>query len=81
MMFLLTEEEYRAFKTAGEDLKKKYKDKLQQVCTLAAEHVPVQIHDIVEPWGCIVSTENTADYCDRCPVKGLCPHPVKQWSK
>ena len=82
MQFLLTEEEYEALlkrATAGDKAPKP--EHLQQLCTVVANHVPVQAGLMKgKPWGCIITVKDLT-YCDECPAQGLCPYPYKRWSK
>lgn len=84
MQYLLSQEEMDALKAramrgdAAPD-----KEALQKLCTLAADHAPAYRNwdkDDTSPWGCILSAQNFG-YCDDCPVKEICPHPHKRWSK
>lgn len=86
MQYLLTQQEYDALyrekrlRTDGE------KAKLQELCTLAALHIPVVVewrHDKTpRPWGCILGPrEQDPGYCDKCPAQDVCPHDGKEWSK
>lgn len=56
---------------------------LQDWCTNVAEYVPI-IHtwdnNKKAPWGCILNNK-IMGYCDECPVKEICPHEYKLWSK
>ena len=57
------------------------KVELQELCTLAARHVPVSNPwtEHSQPWGCIL--DGLIDYCDLCPAQTFCPHPHKNFSK
>jgi len=84
MQYLLTEQEYKDLLDRVDRYKKSQREALQDLCTKAADHVPVnwgwgELED-PKPWGCILSTEDEW-YCDSCPAKKLCPHPNKEWSK
>lgn len=89
MQYILTKEEYEALVRAGEMERKNVVDKLQLLCTLAADYVPV-----IKPWapdepavpiGCILTKKKSGKgefgYCDHCPVTDTCPYPFKEWSK
>jgi hypothetical protein len=79
MQYLLTAEEYSELNRAEELARRRVKEQLQRVCTLAAEHVPVN----TKPWGCILSENkmHRCGYCDDCPVRKECPYPDKEFSK
>lgn len=83
MRYLLTEREYQTLrKKANEHVDQ---DKLQKLCTLAAEHIPVQVDWRLDgepsPWGCILSEEHDPWHCDECPCIEVCPYEHKSWSK
>lgn len=86
MQYILTEDEYTKLKSLAEKGKKAPSDKdLQMLCTQVADHMPIEWGwgdnpDIPKPWRCILSVK-TEWYCDQCPVKRICPHPHKEWSK
>ena len=44
--------------------------------------MPVKVSwcDQIEPWGCILTSEDE-HYCDECPVRRICPHPWKKYSQ
>lgn len=86
MQYLLTQQEYEALhrekrlRTDGE------KAKLQELCTLAAQHIPIVVEwgsdKTPRPWGCILGPrEQHPCYCDECPAQDVCPHESKEWSK
>jgi hypothetical protein len=91
MQYLLSEAEYKALLKAKDEAEKAVKNKVQELCTMVADHMPVGPHDWQqkdaqpEPWGCIITRskmENTYEgYCDECPVQKLCPCGFKNWSK
>lgn len=87
MQYLLTEEELSSLRMKKSILGKVQKEELQELCTLAANHIPIPkpwAHDRDQdpsPWGCILDKENDPWYCDDCPMDKLCPHPHKKWSK
>ena len=85
MQYLLTQAEF------GEIYDKHHKEvnillvRLQDACTLAAEHVKVRLDDEepeegLQPWGCVMVTDGLS-YCDKCPVQKLCPNEHKRYSK
>lgn len=78
MQYILTEAEYNTLKHGARVANEKEKEKLQALCTLAANHIPVH-----SPWGCILNEnpENRPWYCDDCPAADVCPHTNKRWSK
>lgn len=83
MQYLLSKEEYDQITCT--DKKKIVIDRaeLQKLCTLAAQHVPVDrdwdIND-KSPWGCITGDKNPG-YCDECPSSKLCPYENKEYSQ
>lgn len=84
MKYILTEAEYTELKQAHSARAKAASDRLQEICVLAAQHIPVS-RDWSEdktprPWGCILATPSP-HYCDDCPVSEICPNPRKRWSK
>lgn len=82
MQILLTEDEYNELKNKA-DRSIEYSD-LQLLCTLAANHVPVQRNwdkDNVSPWGCILDDVTNPEYCDDCPAEEICPYGHKQFSQ
>lgn len=85
MQILLTQEEYAALQEQKQLREIVQAGKLQEICTLAAKHIPVP-HDWSDdktprPWGCILDKETNPGYCDDCPVDEICPFPSKEWSK
>lgn len=81
MQYLLTQEEYDALRKAGEEEKKRLHDTLQDLCTLVADHMPVEGYPREgKPWGCIRTVKHEW-YCDQCPVRNACPNEWKEWSK
>lgn len=61
---------------------------LQELCRLAARHVPIKYSWSPgmepKPWGCILDkagTHRNPGYCDECPARNLCPYEHKEWSK
>jgi len=86
MMYILTEQEYNDLVKAKEEAQLKNTAKLQQLCTKIANEMPVQIGwgpKVPEPWGCVITAEKNGDewYCDKCPVKMICPYDGKCWSQ
>ena len=86
MQYILSEAEYQELKRDQATRLRVKQEKLQSICTLAAQHIPVAhdwSHDKTpRPWGCILGPdEQNPGYCDDCPVSDLCPHPGKEWSK
>jgi hypothetical protein len=83
MQYLLTESEYLKLKGEAIQKIKVNERKLQELCTLAAQHIPIVPHwgedRTPRPWGCILKRQTP--YCDECPVKELCPYDNKEWSK
>jgi hypothetical protein len=96
MQYILTEEEYAKLKRAA-DVGNKLEGrvsvglssvKLQKLCTLIANEMPVvwgwgNAPD-PKPWGCVLTKpkrEREEWVCDKCPVQDLCPHPGKPYSK
>ena len=88
MQYILTEEEYKDLSILKNKHTSKHIKKLQEFCTLAAEHIPVKLYwtedKKMEVWGCILSKNKNGrygSYCDECPSQELCPNPHKAWSK
>lgn len=84
MQYMLTEEEYTELKREHSAKAKAASDRLQEICVLAAQHIPVP-HEwssdkTPRPWGCILAKPSPG-YCDDCPVSEICPNPRKEWSK
>lgn len=83
MMYVLTAEEYSDLlerKAAHDGIERA---KLQAVCTKVADELPIvtwKNDGKPSPWGCIL-TKGCDWYCDECPVREICPHPHKEWSK
>lgn len=84
MQYILTEQEYQNLNSLRAKVVEAHNKRLQDVCTLAAKHVPVSVSWLdngePKPWGCILD-KGGHGYCDYCPAKGVCPHPHKEWSK
>ena len=86
MQILLTTDEYDRLRGESAARARAAADRLQKVCTLAAEHVPVTLTwgpwaETPQPWGCILTRGTKTEYCDECPVREECPCQAKQWSK
>ena len=86
MQFILTQQEYDALLREKRLRSDGEKAKLQALCTLAANHIPVLREwspDVAPaPWGCILGPLSPRpEYCDECPAKDVCPHDGKEWSK
>lgn len=86
MQYLLTEAEYSALKQEQTAKLRTSTEKLQTICTLAAQHIPVArewaIDKTPTPWGCILGPrQQSPGYCDDCPVSEICPHQGKEWSQ
>jgi hypothetical protein len=85
MNYILTEEEYKVILAHNKQKDEEKEKKLQELCTLAAIHVPVPRpwagkDAKPEPWGCILSPDSPG-YCDDCPATEVCPYQFKEWSK
>lgn len=86
MQYLLSEGEYSELKRDQSDRIQMSKAKLQALCTLAAQYIPVP-HEWSQdktprPWGCILGPRDQDPvYCDDCPASEICPNPRKEWSK
>ena len=88
MEYILTEAEYNTLSEKAElaiDTKE-----LQELCTLAAIHIPVKQKDWMgnesyKPWGCTIIDDiddvNYNEYCDECPAIRLCPYTWKSYSQ
>jgi len=83
MQYILSAEEHDALIKIGRNAKHTVKADLQQACTLAAIHTPINVSwkDLMEPWGCILDEESDPEYCDCCPVKDICPYDQKEYSQ
>ena len=84
MQYLLTEQEYNDLRASNYNNIRAKKDELQKLCTLIADTMPVSVEWLnggePAPWNCILS-EETEWYCDRCPVRSICPSDDKEFSK
>jgi hypothetical protein len=87
MQYLLSETEYNVLVGRQEVRLKVATKQLQDICTLAANHVPViqewSPDATPSPWGCILTLggKNQDGYCDCCPSKHICPFGHKNYSK
>lgn len=86
MQYILSEDEYQELKSVKKKALNTDKRKLQQICTLAAIHIPIvpswNPNAAPEPWGCVLASEDQdSDCCDECPVTSICPYEYKQWSQ
>lgn len=85
MMYVLNEDEFKVLNEAKRARQAADTEALQRVCTLAAQHVPVDrpwSHDKAsKPRGCILDPVNSPGYCDDCPASEVCPCQQKKWSK
>jgi len=83
MQFILSQEELDALKAKQKEEIKLSRKKLQALCTLISDTMPVDWgwgDGNPKPWGCIV-TRKEEWYCDKCPVIEICPKEYKHWSK
>lgn len=83
MQHVLTQEELDALVQAKEIAAKEQKDMIQRLCTMVADHMPLETPNWEGkklPWTCILSVKGE-HYCDGCPVQDMCPHPYKNWSQ
>jgi len=71
-----------ALKEENEKFKKEHKEIIQNLCTQVAENMHIKFwgNDVAKIWGCIL-VEESAAYCDECPVQNVCPNEFKSWSK
>jgi hypothetical protein len=80
MQYLLNEEEYAELKRQMSAKAMAASNRLQEICTLAAQHIPVphnwSIDKTPRPWGCILAAPSPS-YC----VSEICPNPCKEWRK
>lgn len=85
MQYILSEEELQALRKLAQEAEVKNAVELQELCILAALHVPIERRWAPErppaPWGCILVKKHDPGYCDDCPAKKVCPHPSKRFSK
>jgi len=82
MQFLLTKQEFNHLSNQKDNIDKENIRLLQEVCTYAANNVPIKFwgREELQPWGCIM-TSSQEWYCNECPVQQQCPHDNKEWSK
>lgn len=82
MQYILTQEELNALnERARRGEKAPNKKKLQALCTLVADNIPVKGGWMDgKVWGCILSTKEEW-YCDECPAREVCPYEYQSWSK
>jgi hypothetical protein len=85
MQYILTEQEYKDLKTIQTTAKLENTKKLQTLCSLIADKMPVDWtwgEPGEKPWGCILTRDKVYEwYCDQCPVRDICPYPNKHYSK
>lgn len=89
MQYILSDEEFKALSAranAGDALVKRMPSvkELQKLCSLVADHVPVEKGWYKgKAWGCILTTKKSGYewYCDDCPAQNACPYPNKNWSQ
>lgn len=87
MQYILSQEELDALKARQALQIEAATRELQAVCTVAARHIPIVIESWPSygerPWGCILDGDGNHNmgYCDHCPVRKICPHEDKRWSK
>ena len=84
MQYILTEDEYLSIKNHARDERDALRNVLQDLCTKVADNMSIYwgwgVPEDPKPWGCIL-TKTGGWYCDKCPVKKVCPHESKRWSK
>lgn len=84
MQYILTQAELDALHESNDERIRTMTVELQEVCTMAADHVPVTVNWFNDgkpkPWGCILTVKHE-HYCDECPVNERCPFEHKHWSK
>jgi hypothetical protein len=86
VQYLITQQEYEALHREQKLRTDDETAKLQELCTLAAQHIPIVVEWAIDktprPWGCILGPhEQDPVYCDRCPAQTVCPNERKEWSK
>jgi hypothetical protein len=84
MQYILSEEEYRKLKSIQDIELAIQKKELQDLCTKIADTMPVIIEwssdpEVPKVWGCILTRKS--GYCDRCPVRSICPCSYKDFSQ
>lgn len=84
MQYILSESEMTDYREALKRLRKlPTEEELQALCTTLAMKAPAYRPwnpRITAPWGCKL-IEGSIPYCDNCPVKTICPHENKRYSK
>lgn len=87
MQYLLTPDELENLQQRAIAVEVKHEDELQELCTLAAIHVPIlrpwAPDTAPAPWGCILAEDkkNHSVYCDDCPARKVCPYEGKEYSQ
>jgi hypothetical protein len=84
MEYILTEEEYKKLVNEATDKRKCQVKWSQELCTFIADTMPTFKNDYTNgiiPWKCIKSIGNKEHYCDKCPVREVCPNEFKNYSK
>lgn len=86
MQYIFSQQEYDSLLREKNLRTQTQENELQNLCTLAAEHIPVKLewgdpNRSPEPWGCILSKTKNSGYCDCCPAQEICPNDYKEWSK
>lgn len=84
--YILAEQELKELRQTAKNVDHKKIDELQELCSLAAKHIPVVVSWNPtlppRPWGCILGPkEHNPAYCDDCPAQKVCPSKIKRWSK
>lgn len=81
MMYILTEEEFKALQKKSRKITEDAQKTLQELCTrIADSEILTEGWMEGKPWGCIHSKKYEW-YCDNCPVQKQCPEEYKYWSK
>jgi hypothetical protein len=84
MMYILTQEEFEAFQLKKRNADLEATKVLQDLCTRVADsEILTEGSMRGKPWGCILTHKNKhwCGYCDKCPVRDVCPYDWKEWSK
>lgn len=89
MQYILSEDEYHELTNRAKEAVVNYKEDLQKKCTKIATTLKVHAPwskpgDKMHPWGCIIETKKKGsgmEYCDGCPVLGVCPYHSKHFSQ
>ena len=82
MQYILTSDEYKELLDEAD--KAVEPDVLQWLCSLVANHTPIEREwdkGNKNPWGCILTNNAYYGYCDDCPVAEVCKYHGKRWSK